>query len=120
MKKRLNGGFTLIELVVVIVILGILMAVAIPKYIDITDKAKRAADKGQLGGLRTATHLLFTQNIVTGAPATNAWPTAAAVWAQMQNSNKWQYYGASGGAGSTQGVYYTATNGVWAVTNGAE
>jgi prepilin-type N-terminal cleavage/methylation domain-containing protein len=71
-RKKSESGFTLIELVIVIVILGILAAVAIPKYEDMREQARVATVKGQLGSIRSAIAIQYARNALNG---TAAFPT---------------------------------------------
>ena len=69
MRKR-QLGFTMIELIVVIVILGILAATALPKFIDLNSDAKSAALKGVAGASASAMTINYSGCAVTQHAAT--------------------------------------------------
>jgi len=64
MKKQ--NGFTLIELVIVIIVLGILAATAVPKFINLQDDAKVSAMKGAEGAIHSAANIVFSKAALEG------------------------------------------------------
>ena len=64
MKKQ--SGFTLIELVIVIVILGILAVTAAPKFLNLQDDAKKSAADGVFSGVSSAMQLVYSKSALEG------------------------------------------------------
>lgn len=107
---RKQQGFTLIELVVVIVILGILAVTAAPKFIDLQGDARSATIQGVKAAMESSAALVHSKSLITGNNTVsgvtalaidastninivNGWPTSdnAATWSLLLDINTTEF-----------------------------
>jgi MSHA pilin protein MshA len=105
---KLQKGFTLIELVIVIVILGLLAATALPRFSNLTQSARVATLNGLAGGLRGGISIAHATQLVTPNSASNdpvlldtvsitminGWPAAATVSNVLTDITSFTFNGA--------------------------
>ena len=66
MNRRMQSGFTLIELVIVIIILGILSVTAAPKFLDLQGDAKAATLDAIAGAMKAASDTIHAKSLIAG------------------------------------------------------
>ena len=67
MKKNFNKGFTLIELVIIMVILGVLAAVAVPRLGSTIDSSEASAEEAVIGSLKSALEVYAMDQVVNNS-----------------------------------------------------
>src|SRR5512141_792537 len=93
-KLRSKKGFTLIELMIVVAIIGILAAIAIPNFLRFQAKSKQSEAKTNLGGIFTAQTAYLGEHNRYGSFAEIA-------WAPIGSSQRYTYYSGSNGSGGS-------------------
>ena len=73
---RNDKGFTLVELIMVIVIIGILAAVAVPKFVNLTGSANNAKCAANRGAINSAVAMTYA-SLVAGDPTKSGWLATA-------------------------------------------
>ncbi len=121
-KFKNDKGFTLIELMIVVAIIGVLAAIAIPQYTNFRLKAKTAEAKSNLGAIRLGEEAYFTEHeayavcaatppTAAGFPGKNSipWADAAGNFVKIGFSAKGQVYYQYAVAAAKDGLSFDAS-----------
>lgn len=112
MKRNLQKGFTLIELMIVVAIIGILAAVALPAYQDYTTRAKVTDGISLAGAAKTA----VAENAQNAAPFASGWIIGGGAPVAGANCNGTAGAGATALSRNVNGICINGANGVITIT----